>query len=77
MPRANDTKNMFLEILLAPNIVHSKDTKLIESIPKLKLVQFIISNTQNFGIECLRNCLPPTKLSYFDSIIFTFEMRIM
>ena len=25
MPSTNNTKNMFLEILLAPNIVHSKD----------------------------------------------------
>ena len=27
MPSTNDTKNMFLEILLAPNIVHSKDNE--------------------------------------------------
>ena len=28
MPSTNDTKNMFLEILLAPNIVHSKDNEI-------------------------------------------------
>ena len=28
MPSTNDTKNMFLEILFAPNIVHSKDNEI-------------------------------------------------
>ena len=28
MPSTKDTKNMYLEILLAPNIVHSKDNEI-------------------------------------------------
>ena len=36
MPSSNDTKNMFLEILLAPNIVHSKDNEI--NITKIKYI---------------------------------------
>ena len=65
-------KMEILEILLALNIVHYKDNE----IPRLNN-QFIISNTQNSGLEYINNCLPHAKLSFLDSIIFTFEMRTM
>ena len=65
-------KMEILEILLALNIVHYKDNE----IPRLNN-QFIISNTQNSGLEYINNCLPHAKLSFLDSIIFTFDMRTM
>ena len=64
---------MFLEILLAPNIVHSKENQIARKGSQDSfhfMVQFIISNIQNSGLECLNNCLPFTRLSSLDSIIF-------
>ena len=52
-----------------------KMMKLLENIPKIKYVQFTISNTQNSGLECLSNCLPHAKLYSLNPIVFTFEMQ--
>ena len=44
MPSTNDTKNMFLEILLNPNIMHSKDNEIcLKTFPSLDKLNSLLT----------------------------------
>ena len=68
-------KIYFLKFCWLKILCTLKIMKLNESLSRMKLFQFVISNTQFWFRMSLYNCLPLTKLSSLDWIGFTFEKR--
>ena len=71
MPQVLMILNMFFKILVAVNILQSKDN---ENFPRIKQFQFVIIKAQNSGLECRFITVHLTQCSYFNSIFFAFEI---
>ena len=67
------TKNIFFEILLAANIVHSKYNEIARKHSEDHILSIHYYQYPEFWFRMsLDNCLPQIKLSSLELIIFTF-----